>query len=941
MNRIGSISIVVVVLVIVAIAIAGWYLLRDADAVDGPPVAPPAASDANSGQSGASDGRSVLAVGNAVATSNSQGTAPPAIAPTLAGGQGNPTELRGTVQDEHGNRIKDATIQIIHYDFDQDPTKRIHDRFLRRVIQETATDEDGTWKIEKLTPSNKHYISGSAPGYLEQIKDNVQVGLIVNFTLRKGARVEGYIVDVDSGKPVEGAKVRGWYKTGAHVRNVGTAYRWQETRVTKADGAFVFDGAPVAKVKWMLYHSEYEDYVEDVAVSAGVANRLTFKMQRGVAIEGVVKNKLRDTPIEGVDVHVTDVLVPKFATKTDENGRFRVTGLKPGAQIFTFNAGGFTAARSPTQIGVGDNYDPKQNNLFEFYLDPTGTAAGVIYDPDGRPIENARVFVARRNPLMNQVRAQSEFRTKADGQFLVADLGTDADHLIVAHRDGFGIGVSEPFRVGPEELRDNVVVRLNRGGAISGVVRDENDIAVGGVRIEVAIPPFADAWFPPGFDLGQQSSKTIVTDQAGRYALDGLWKGSFTFNLTHELHVAIEDQRVALKETEEHLQQDFRMQIGRFLAGTCMDQGGGPAEGSFVSVTRPFAKKVEARATVDKDGNWRIDGLVKGTYNVQARKEGFTSEMMSEVPADTDNLHFRLRENGVLIGSVAGPKGEPVKRFMIALRPQDDGSMKSLQWSMGNAKPARSFGDPGGNFHYPALQPGDYIVTVRCTDYPDLVLRNVHVPSGGAGNVNATMRGGGALTGTVRDPSGTPIVDAVVTVNRRHDRSNREAVVAQKAAASSFESPQAEAGEAKNSARPGPDGTYRIKGIAPGQYSVTVTSTRYVGSDPETITMAEGQEIRHDLTLSLSGELTITITDDFGDPVVGAALMIRDDSGRKPMSVRGGPRTDNLGLVTFTGIPSGTFKLSVTRSGYIAKESNLTMPPGGQLSQAFQLERIR
>ena len=753
MNRNGSVSvpIVVVLLVLVAIAVAGWYALGRDDLPgtpgEGPSISTPSQPE---GPRDESDDGKGAEPGKVLRTSSSNAGQAQAPAPTLVGGRGNPTELRGTVQDEHGNRIKDATVQIIHYDFDQDPRKRIHDRFIRKVIHETATDENGTWKMEELTPSNKHYISGSAPGYLEQIKDNVDVGLIVNFTLRKGARVEGRVVDVDTGKPVTDVKVRGWYKTGNSVRNVSLAYRWQETRLTKDDGGFVFSGAPAAKVKWMLYHPDYEDYTEDLAVSAGIVNRISFKMQRGVVIEGIVKNKLHDTPLAEVDVQVPDVLVPKFATKTDKDGRFRVTGLKPGTQIFTFRADGFTAHRAPTVIGVGDDYDAKKGNLFSFYLDPAGRAAGVVYDPDGNPIENARVFVARRNPLMSQIRGQEEFRTQADGQFLVGDLGTDADHIIVAHRDGYGIGVSESFRVGPEELRDNVAVSLTRGGSISGVVRDENDVPIGGVRIEVAVPPFAAAWFPPGFNIGQQETKIIVTGEDGRYELSDLWTGAFSFNLTHERHVPLEEHRVMLKERDEHLQNDFRMQIGRFLAGTCTDTSGAPAEGSVVSVTRPFSKKVEARAIVDKNGDWRIDGLVKGTYNVQARKEGFSSERLSEIPADTDNLHFQLRENGVLIGSVSASDGSPVTRFMVALRPQDDGTMKSIQWSISNATPARSFADQGGNFHYPALEPGDYVVTIRCTEHPDLTIPQVHVPPGSAGSVNAQMKRGGSIVGSVR-----------------------------------------------------------------------------------------------------------------------------------------------------------------------------------------------
>jgi len=938
-NRTGSISIVVVVLVLALIAAAGWFLLRE----DGPDPSPsdpsPKSQEAEAGESNTT---STDKAETPIRTSRGSGSSSAnqgAVIPS--GRKGLPTELRGRVLDAFKNPIEDASIQIIHYDFDQDPTKRIHERFIRRIIHQTATDEKGEWKFEELTPTNRHYISASAPGYLESIKDNVEVGLLVDFTLRKGARVQGTVVDEDTGKPVEGARVRGWYKTGNSIRDVNQVYRWQEMQITKADGSYVFEGAPVAMVKWMLYHKEYEDYSEDIQVQEGTTNEFKFAMKRGVTIEGIVKDKLNDVPLAGVDVQVTDILVPKFATKTDENGRFRVTGLAPTTQIFTFRKAGFTAMRAPTAVSPGDNFDPQQNNVFEFLLDPAGRAAGIVYDPNGNPIDNARVFVARENPLMKQIRGKHEFRTQTDGQFLVQDLGTDTNHVIVAYREDYGIGVSESFRVGPAELRDDLSVSLTRGGSLSGVVRDENDVPIPGVRIQVLVPPFADAWFPPGFDIGQQTSKTVVTADDGRYEMAGLWTGSYTFDLTHDRHVALTEQRVTLKELDEHVEHDFRMPIGRFLAGTCTNTDGTPAEGATVTITRPYADKVEARATVDQDGRWRMDGLVKGTYNVQARKEGYSSEILKEIPADTDNLHFRLLENGAIIGSVAGPDGAPIQRFMVALRPQDDGTPKSIQWSLRKATPARSFGDQGGNFHYQGIDPGEYIVTIRSSDYPDLMIENIRVPAGSAASVNGRMKDGGTLIGKVTNDAGQPVVDVVINVVRKFDRSKARTKEQAKASGMAFEGKTEDGGGGKNSARPSPDGTYRVKGLEPGEYFVNTTSTRHVAPARQTVVINEGQETRYDFAMSLAGQIAVTVTDDFGDPVLGAAVLLRDSSGRRPPSTRGGSRTNNAGALTITGVPSGELQLTVNRSGFIVKEISLSLQPGQSIEQAVRLERIR
>lgn len=365
----------------------------------------------------------------------------------------------------------------------------------------------------------------------------------------------------------------------------------------------------------------------------------------------------------------------------------------------------------------------------------------------------------------------------------------------------------------------------------------------------------------------------------------------------------------------------------------------------MITVTRPWSGKIEARASVDQDGNWRIDGLVKGEYRVQARKQGYSSEAFDDIPADSDNLHFTLRENGNLIGSVTAPDGTPVTRFSVSLLPVHDGTPAAIQRSMRLAKPARAFADEGGNFHWADIDPGHYNVTVRTQNYPDWTEDNVHIPSGSAGSITVRMKAGGAIVGRVIDPNGNGLVDAIITARPKLDRSNPSAIGRAKALATQFEGKGEGvdgAGGGKLTTRPTPDGSYAIRGLEPGEYTLHIQSTRYVAPPVEAVVVAEEQETRRDFTMGLAGQLTVTVTDDFNDPVVGAAVIIRDPAtGRKPLSVRGGPRTDQRGSVTLTGVPSGTFKITVNRSGYMIKEINVNVAAGAEMSESVQIEKIR
>ncbi|HMS15733.1 MAG TPA: carboxypeptidase-like regulatory domain-containing protein, partial [Planctomycetota bacterium] len=126
-----------------------------------------------------------------------------------------PDALTGFVPDIQGNRLKGATVQVFTYDYDQSPnsTTRIIHRASERVVQNTATNDEGQYWLKGLLPGSPQYLRASASGYITQIKDQMLVGSAVNFSLVRGARVEGTVTTAGTGKPVVGALVRAFYKT--------------------------------------------------------------------------------------------------------------------------------------------------------------------------------------------------------------------------------------------------------------------------------------------------------------------------------------------------------------------------------------------------------------------------------------------------------------------------------------------------------------------------------------------------------------------------------------------------------------------------------------------------------------------------------------------------------------------------------------------------------
>jgi len=78
--------------------------------------------------------------------------------------------------------------------------------------KKARTNEKGFYKIEGLNPEFHHVVSVYAPGFVKEWKGSVEVKegketAGIDFILSFAGRVEGIVVDSESGKPVRGVQV--------------------------------------------------------------------------------------------------------------------------------------------------------------------------------------------------------------------------------------------------------------------------------------------------------------------------------------------------------------------------------------------------------------------------------------------------------------------------------------------------------------------------------------------------------------------------------------------------------------------------------------------------------------------------------------------------------------------------------------------------------------
>lgn len=398
------------------------------------------------------------------------------------------------------------------------------------------------------------------------------------------------------------------------------------------------------------------------------------------------------------------------------------------------------------------------------------------------------------------------------------------------------------------ETRRSRIDGSNPGGSsrVAGVVVDPTGRPVQGATVRLGAP---------------RSAMQLVRGLESRSLRRGAFSASTTSERDGSFEVEVPDGEIfGIRAFEDDFAPsafanvaagaaDLRLelQIGGIIEGRVVDEQRQPIPGATVELS---CESETRRMTTDPEGAFAFAGVPVEPLRMKPSARGYIAVESPEwrFPEDArlDGVELVLALERQAFGFVFDPEGQPIAGASAIVA-----SLAGLERS----KPVRS--DAEGQFRITGLRGGvRYQGTIETRGYAALSIDPFEVTPDGVAHDLGTFvtRRGASVRGSVRDESGSPVADALVSAER-------------------------DGTELASAARTSATGVFGIRFLEPGPVTLVVRSNGHVPHRTDPIELVDESDHEVAITLRTGANLEGNVADAAGAPVehvMIAALSERD-----------------------------------------------------------------
>lgn len=338
--------------------------------------------------------------------------------------------------------------------------------------------------------------------------------------------------------------------------------------------------------------------------------------------------------------------------------------------------------------------------------------------------------------------------------------------------------------------------------------------------------------------------------------------------LTH-LRVSLEAPQILTGRTVEKATQEPLPLVELIL--TVQGSSGGP----WPRAEAPAEERVYASS--DERGQFRIEGLAPGTYQLEARAPGHARTVQRNVRIPATPLTVALQAAGVIEGFVVDAQGQPAADAEV---------------QVGGRSPQTVTTGQGGGFSL-EVEPGTHILSARKGEEAGSLEKPLPVKAGQTvRDVRLRLGKGSVLEGrVVARASGAPIAGATLSV-----------------------SPTGGAGNSGQAVTDG-SGHFSAGGLAPGSYDLSVSAPGFSSLSRRGLTVTTGERFVLELTLTGTGVVEGHVKDSAGQPVADARVEGGSRWGGALGSTMAESRTDAEGRYRLEGLAAERVHITARREG--------------------------
>ena len=624
---------------------------------------------------------------------------------------------------------------------------------------------DGSFWIANAIYGSSYRLTVEAPTFAAAQRDLPALARSapadpVRIVLTRGRQPWGTVVNLE-GTPVAGAQVRLLWPPDDPVAGQADGSRDAAEPVHSNDrGEFEFPLVAPGPYGLAISHPEHLDLTGKIAGvphGEGYSDLGVFTLTSGAEIHGVVVDSSR-RPVPGAEVQTSQrgqaLARQNRTTTTNQDGRFRLSGLLPVLADLTAVADGYIGS-------VVRSVRPATGESIVIELAEGASLAGRVLDTDGTAAADVEVRLTM--PVEELLRITSGLlgrglfkrgRTDGDGRFRFDDV-MSARWTAKANNEESG-ATEDGIELTAGELRE-IELRLQRLDQLTVHVTNHLGEPVANARVVVS---------PQG--RGQQQAQGH-TDSGGHV---DLWisPGPATAKVEHpNLLSRSRDIELEPGDNELHMQLD----PGWEISGTVRSASGFPIQGTVVEAGKALPRtpgtdasraltlslrglqrmlKPPSRSVSAADGSFRLTRLDRGRYLLIARLPGYTErESAEEIEIDGQSVagvEIVLVPEASILGTVTGLPSSEIPTAEI------------LAW--GDASFRGATPDSEGRFELRALAPGRWRLMASAGDRRSVAQSLTLEPGAAGASVELRFEPGFRLTGQVLI-AGEPVSGGYVT----------------------------------------------------------------------------------------------------------------------------------------------------------------------------------